>query len=90
MTKEQFLSGAKFTVGVRSRRGSNTFSCSSDASYISRQMRSKVDERVVLDDYEGNIIRVTKVGFTILTFVMSKKVKVTYKFEDLVKFEEGA
>ena len=89
MTKEQFLNGTIFRVGFLSYKGASTYYYNSAGS-ISRQSRSSVDERVVLDDYECNVSKVTKTGFEGFTFVMKKKVVVKYKFEDLVEFKEEA
>ena len=54
MTKEQFLSGAKFYIGGKKYKGDSTYNFNGAGS-ISRQSRSSIDERVVIDDYECNI-----------------------------------
>ena len=87
MTREQFLNGTPFTIGFVRYKGDSTYYFNSVGS-ISRQSRSSVDERVVLDDYECNVDKVGRVGFTGFTFVMKKKVVVRYRFEDLVPFED--
>lgn len=88
MTKEQFLNGTPFYVGRKSYNGDSTYYCNSNAECISKQSRSSIDERVVLDDYACNIIKIGTKGFTAFTYVMKKKVVVKYRFEDLVVFEE--
>ena len=90
MTKEQFLSGAQFYIGVKTYKGTCTYSLSQDASCIMKQSRSSVDDRIVLEDYECNVTKLGRLSFTGFTYVMKKKVNVSYKFEDLVEFEEGA
>jgi len=89
MTKEQFLSGAPFYIKGKSYKGDSTYTFNGLGS-ISRQSRSSVDDRVVIDDYECNVDKVGRVGFTGFTFVMGKKVVVNARFEDLVEFKEEA
>ena len=89
MTKEQFLSGAHFYIGRKKYKGDSTFNFNGAGS-ISKQSRSSIDERVVIDDYECNIFKMGRVGFEGFTFVMGKKVLVKVRFSDLVEFEEGA
>ena len=89
MTKEQFLSGAPFYIKGKNYKGDSTYNFNGLGS-ISRQSRSSVDERVVLDDYECNVDKVGRVGFTGFTFVMGKKVLVKVRFSDLVEFKEEA
>ena len=88
MTREQFLNGAMFTIGPRKYKGESTYSFG--PGHITRQSRSSLDGRVVLDDYECNVDRVGRVSFTGFTYVMAKKVVVTYRFESLVEFKEEA
>ena len=85
MTKEQFLNGTQFYIGRKKYKGDSTYSFNKAGS-ISRQSRSSVDERVVLDDYECNVIKTGRIGFSGFTFVLGKKVVVKYRFEDLVEF----
>jgi 3-dehydroquinate synthase class II len=87
MTREQFLNGTEFYVGRKSYKGAETYSYNQKDNYISKQIRSSIDESVVLDDYVCNVTKVGRLGFTCITFVMKKKVVVKYKFEDLVVFE---
>ena len=89
MTKEQFLSGANFYIGRKKYKGDSTYNFNGAGS-ISRQSRSSIDERVVLDDYECNIFKMGRVGFEGFTFVMGKKVLVKVRFSDLVEFKEEA
>ena len=89
MTKEQFLNGTQFYVGSKKYKGDSTY-CFNEAGSISRQSRSSVDDRVVIDDYECNVTKIGRVGFEGFTFVMGKKVVVKIRFEDLVEFKEEA
>jgi hypothetical protein len=89
MTKEQFLKGTQFYVGSKKYKGDSTYSFSSVGS-ISRQSRSSIDNRIVLEDYECNVTKIGRVGFVGFTFVMGKKVVVRSRFEDLVEFKEEA
>jgi hypothetical protein len=86
MTREQFISGTPFKVGFMTYKGANTFYYS-NAGCICKQSRSSIDERVVLDEYECNVLKIGRTGFTGFTHVMKKKVNIKYKFEDLVVFE---
>ena len=90
MTREQFLNGTPFRVGFLSYKGAETYSYNLKDNYMSKQIRSSIDERVVLDDYECNVDRVGRVSFSGFTYVMGKKVVVTYRFESLVEFKEEA
>jgi hypothetical protein len=89
MTKEQFLSGAFFYIKRKAYKGDSTYNLNGAGS-ISKQSRSSIDERVVIDDYECNIFKLGRVGFEGFTFVMGKKVIVKIKFKDLVEFKEEA
>ena len=89
MTKQEFLDGKTFYVGGKKYKGDSTYNFNGAGS-ISRQSRSSIDERVVIDDYECNIFKLGRVGFEGFTYVMGKKVVVKLKFKDLVEFvEEG-
>ena len=88
MTKEQFLNGTKFYIGQKKYKGDSTYNF--EGGHISRQSRSSVDDRVVIDDYECNVVKIGRVGFTGFTYVMGKKVDVKIRFEDLVEFKEEA
>ena len=88
MTKEQFLSGTPFTVGFITYKGASTFYYSKEPGCICKQSRSSIDERVVIDEYECTASKIGRTGFTGFTFVMKKKVTVSYKFEDLVQFKQ--
>ena len=87
MTREQFLNGTIFSVGFLRYKGACTYSYNANAGYILKQSRSSIDEKVVVEDYECNVLKITKTGFQGFTFVMKKKVVVRYKFEDLVEFK---
>ena len=88
MTREQFLNGTPFTLGPVKYKGDSTYSY--DRGHISRQIRSAVDGRIVLNDYECNVEKLGRVGFTGITFIMGKKVVVKHRFEDLVEFKQEA
>lgn len=88
MTKEQFLNGTIFRVVGPTYKGAETYSYNQKDNYMSKQVRSSIDERIVLDDYVCNVLKVGRLGFTGFTHVMRKKVVVKYKFADLVEFKE--
>lgn len=87
MTKQQFLSGVQFYVVGKGYKGASTYSYNENANCMMRQSRSSIDERVVMNEYECNVPKITKTGFIGFTFVMNKKVNIKYRFEDLVAFE---
>jgi hypothetical protein len=89
MTREQFISGVTFKVQGPTYKGANTFKYYVKDNYMLKQSRSSIDERVVVEDYECNVTKVSGVGFVGFTYVMKKKVVVRYRFEELVIFEEG-
>ena len=85
MTREQFLSGTPFTIGRPRYKGCETYYL--DNGSVSRQSRSSKDERVIIEGYEANIIKVGRLGFSAYSFVLGKKVTRKIKFEDLVEFK---
>lgn len=87
MTKEEFIAGTPFYVGKRRYKGESTHYYDPSVGCISKQSRSSVDERVVLDDYACNVKRVGRLGFEGFTHVLGKQVNVKYKFEHLSVFE---
>jgi hypothetical protein len=87
MTKEQFLNGTVFRVAGPTYKGAETYSYNLKDNYMSKQVRSSIDERIVLDDYVCNVLKVGRTCFTGFTHVMRKKVVVSYKFKDLIEFK---
>lgn len=88
MTREQFLNGEYFRVEVATRKGAPTFNYRPDN--ISQQIRAEQDGRIILDDYHCNVSKIGTKGFEGFTFVLGKRVKVKFKFEDLILLEEEA
>ena len=88
MTREQFLNGTMFTVGGPTYKGASTYSYNESAGCMMRQIRSSLDERIVMSEYECNVQKVTRTRFEGFAFVLKKKVVVKYKFSDLVIFED--
>ncbi len=86
MTKEQFLSGTIFYIREKKYKGDSTYNY--DGGHISRQSRSSIDDKVILNDYECNVIKTGRVGFSAFTFVLGKKVVVKLRFADLVEFKQ--
>ena len=90
MTREQFLNGTTFRVGFLSYKGAETYSYNAKDNYMCKQVRSSIEEKIILDDYVCNVTKVGRLGFEGFVHVMRKKVVVKYKFEDLVEFKEEA
>jgi hypothetical protein len=53
-----------------------------------KESRSSVDDEVLFRSHHCNVLKVGRTGFTGFVYVMSKKVNVKYRFEDLVIFED--
>jgi|LakMenE01Jun11ns_1017448.scaffolds.fasta_scaffold8447873_1 hypothetical protein len=87
MTKEQFLKGVSFKVKGLTYKGAQTFFYD---ECIMKESRSSVDDEVLFKGHHCNVLKIGRTGFTGFTYVMSKKVVVKYRFEDLVIFEEEA
>jgi hypothetical protein len=86
MTKEQFISGTPFYLNKKSYKGDSTYSYGEGS--IARQVRSSIDDRVILDSYECNVTKVGRVGFSGFTYVLGKKVLIKGRFADLVEFKQ--
>ena len=86
MTKQDFLNGKCFTIKApKTSNGESTYKF--DEGIITKQSRSSVDGRVVLDDYECNILKIGSKGFSGFNYVMGKRVNVKFKYEDLIIFD---
>jgi hypothetical protein len=88
MTREQFLNGTTFTVGVPRYKGAETFKY--DGSCVIRESRSSQTNEVLFTCHECNILEIGRVVFTGFTFIVGKRVNIKYRFEDLVEFKEEA
>ena len=86
MTKEQFTSATPFYIGRKMYNGDSTYYF--DNNSIVRQIRSSEDNRVILESYECNVVKIGRTQFTVFTYVMGKHVKAKLKFADLVPFED--
>ena len=88
MTKQEFLNGTPFTIGPRVSKGDRTFYYTPGESngVISKQIRSSIDDRVIIDDYHLNVEKVGTKAFTGFVYVMDKRVNVKYKYEDLTAY----
>ncbi len=86
MTKEQFISGTPFYINGKSYNGDSTFYY--EGGCISKQSRSSIDERVIVDGYHCNVTKVGRVGFEGFTFILGKKVVVKLKFSQLQEFKQ--
>ena len=86
MTKQEFLNGVSFTIGTPKHKGESTYKY--DGKCILRELRSSIDNRVVISDYECNILKIGSKGFSGFTYVLGKKVNIKYKFEELVEYKE--
>jgi hypothetical protein len=88
MTKEQFLNGTSFRVkGFCNYKGGSTYKY---AECIVEQNRSSIDDKIIVTTYSLNVSKVGTKHFEGFTFIMGKRVKIKYRFEDLVQFVEEA
>lgn len=86
MTKQEFLNGKCFTIKTpKISNGESTYKF--EEGIITKQSRSSVDGRVVLDDYECNISKIGTKGFEGFTYIFNKRVNVKFKYEDLIIFD---
>lgn len=85
MTKEQFLSGVSFKVAGSDYVGASTFKYHSE--YIMKQSRSSTDDGVLFQSHHCNVTEIINTGFKGFVYLMSKLVKVSYKFKDLIEFD---
>ena len=86
MTKQEFLSGMCFTIGAPTYKGAPTFKF--DEGIIAKQTRSSINSKVVLDDYECNILKLGSKAFSGFTYVMGKRVNVRFNYTDLIPYKE--
>ena len=87
MTQEQFLNGTPFYLNSKQVGFGNStyyFTCKS----IQQQIRSKVDNRVVVDDFHTMVEGITLKGFLGWVFILGKHIQVKIRFKDLVPYEE--
>jgi hypothetical protein len=87
MTQEQFLNGTPFyltdkQVGL----GNSTYYFNSKS--INKQIRSSVDDRVVIDDFHTMVTDITPKGFLGWVYIFNKHVQVRIHFKDLVPYDE--
>jgi hypothetical protein len=86
MTKQEFLNGVSFRIkGFSTYKGANTYKY--DIGCIAEEIRSHVDEKVIITSHHCNTTKIGTKGFEGFAFIMNKRVNVKFKFEDLVKFE---
>lgn len=89
MTKEQFLNGTSFRVkGFCNYKGAPTFKY--EGGSLTEENRFSSNEKVCLTSYCLNVMKVGRKGFEGFTFILNKKVKVKFKFEDLIEFVQEA
>ncbi len=84
MTRDQFITGESFRIQGPTYKGANTYVY--DKECILKETRSSIDESLMYTDYHCNIVSIGRTRFTCFTYVMNKKVLVSYKFSDLIAF----
>lgn len=84
MTKEQFLNGVSFLLPVEHHKTSNSFKYKDE--YILQEYRNDKGE-VLVSMFEANVSKVGTMGFEAYNYVLGKKIKIKYRFEDLREVE---
>jgi hypothetical protein len=91
MTKQEFLAGNPFSIGLKYRKGDSTYYFTPSeitSGSLSKQIRSGVDGRVITDDYHLSVDKIGTKSFAGFVFVMDKRVNIKYRFEDLKAYVE--
>jgi hypothetical protein len=83
MTKQEFLSGKLFRVS-NLRGNSFQFVAHEGHSEGSIQRNIMSGDEIILFDHEGNVSKIGSKTFEMYTFVMNKKVKLKYRFDELI------
>ena len=86
MTKQEFLAGNPFSIGLKYRKGDTTYYFTPSEitpGSLSKQIRSGIDGRAVTDDYHLSVDKIGTKSFTGFIFIMDKRVDIKYRFEDL-------
>jgi hypothetical protein len=90
MNKEKFLSGTPFYVAKTITKGTSTLRFKEDTyPTLNHQIRSSIDGKVLIDDYEAHVDQVTNTRVYFSTHVVNKTVKGTILFEDMVEWVEN-
>jgi hypothetical protein len=91
MTKQEFLAGNPFSIGLKYRKGDSTYYFTPSeitSGSLSKQIRSGVDGRAITNDYHLSVDKIGTKSFIGFVFVMEKRVNIKYKFEDLKLYVE--
>ena len=86
MTKQEFLAGNPFSIGLKYRKGDSTYYFTPSeitSGSLSKQIRSGVDGRAITNDYHLSVDKIGTKSFIGFVYVMEKRVNIKYKFEDL-------
>ena len=91
MTKQEFLAGNPFSIGLKYRKGDSTYYFTPSeitSGSLSKQIRSGVDGRAITNDYHLSVDKIGTKSFIGFVYVMEKRVNIKYKFEDLKLYVE--
>ena len=89
MTKQEFLAGNPFSIGLKYRKGDTTYYFTPGeitSGSLSKQIRSGIDGRAITDDYHLSVDKIGTKSFTGFVYVMEKRVNIKYRFEDLKSY----
>lgn len=84
MTIHQFIGGTSFLLPTKDQKTSNSFKY--EDGIILQEYKSERGE-LIATLHEANVSKVGRVGFEAYNFVLGKKIKVKYRFEDLREVE---
>jgi hypothetical protein len=91
MTKQEFLAGNPFSIGLKYRKGDSTYYFTPSeitSGSLSKQIRSGVDGRAITNDYHLSVDKIGTKSFIGFVYVMEKRVNIKYRFEDLKSYVE--
>ena len=90
MTKQEFLAGNPFSIGLKYRKGDSTYYFTPSeitSGSLSKQIRSGVDGRAITNDYHLSVDKIGTKSFIGFVYVMEKRVNIKYRFEDLKLYD---
>ena len=89
MTKQEFLAGNPFSIGLKYSKGDSTYYFTpyeTTQGSLSKQIRSGIDGRAITDDYHLSVDKIGTKSFTGFVYIVNKRVNIKYRFEDLKSY----
>jgi hypothetical protein len=90
MNKEKFLSGTPFYTNKIISKGTSTLRFKEDTHpTLYRQIRSSINGKIIIEDYEAHIDIVTNTRVYFSTHVVNKTITGEVLFKDMTEWVEG-